>query len=356
MDVSEMDDEEQGQGQEYNKEQDIASLTESNYITPNELSRTNNLTILSGNVRSINNKFQEIRDLTHNICPSVLCLQEIWGVNKITDYSIKHYHKPSLYSRPGTKMNLGGGVGIWVRDNIEYQEMSSPFTSKQIESATIKLPKLNTIIMNIYRPFGNTQTFITELYEHIKSVRKDFSRFNICVVGDFNINLLTDSLDSRSLIETMTLEGFIQSVTLPTRITESTKTLIDHVFSRSRRKVHTDVIATGLSDHEMTFTIFEDKVKKNKVTITKRWFKEEHYEEIANRIGELYKPFVDESADEAAIKLSNIIIEAMDEIAPVLTKTVTTKKTNQWTTSGILTSTKTAFKMYKKMKKRVMVK
>ena len=160
-------------------------------------------------------------------------------------------------------MNLGG-VGIWVRDNLEYTEMSSPFTSKQIESATIKLPKLNTIIINIYRPFGNTHTFITELYEHIKSIRKDFSRYNICVVSDFNINLLTDSLESRSLLETMTLEGFIQSVTLPTRITESTKTLIDHVYSRSRRKVHTDVIATGLSDHEMTFTIFEDKVKKIK--------------------------------------------------------------------------------------------
>ena len=41
----------------------------------------------------------------------------------------------------------------------------------------------------------------------------------------------------------------------------------------------------------------------------------------------------------------------MDEIAPILTKSVTTKITNQWTTSGILTSTKTAFKMYKKMKK-----
>ena len=84
----EMDDEEQGQVQEYNNDQEIASLTESNYITPNELSRTNNLTILSGNVRSINNKFQEIRDLTHTTSPSVLCLQEIWGVNKITDYSI----------------------------------------------------------------------------------------------------------------------------------------------------------------------------------------------------------------------------------------------------------------------------
>ena len=49
----------------------------------------------------------------------------------------------------------------------------------------------------------------------------------------------------------------------------------------------------------------------------------------------------------------NKIIEAMDEIAPILTKTVTIKKINQWSTKGINTSNRTAYKMYKKVKKRV---
>ena len=142
----ESDEGEQQQGQEYHNNDDNAILTESKYITPNDLKPTDQLTILSGNVRSINNKFQEIRDLTHKINPSILCLQEIWGVNSITDYSIKHYHKPSLFSRPGSKMNLGGGVGFWVRDNIEYKSLNSPFITKQTETATIMLPKLNMIL------------------------------------------------------------------------------------------------------------------------------------------------------------------------------------------------------------------
>ena len=195
-----MNDEDTGNGQEYNDNVNITSFTESKYLIPDNLPRADNMTILSGNVRSINNKFQDIRDITHKIMPSVLCLQEIWGVNASTDYSIRHYHKPSLKSRIGTSMNIGGGIGFWVRDNIEYEQIYSPFIQKQIESATIKLPKHNLLIVNIYRPFGDVGLFLNEIADHIKSLRKDFARYNICVVGDFNINLLTDTLDSRSLI------------------------------------------------------------------------------------------------------------------------------------------------------------
>ena len=115
-------------------------------------------------------------------------------------------------------MNLGGGIGFWIRDNIEFEHINSPFIAKQIETATIKLPKLNSIIINVYRPFGDVNKFIADLTTHIKCLRKDYARYNICVAGDFNINLLTDTEESRSLIETFTLEGFIQTVTLPTRI------------------------------------------------------------------------------------------------------------------------------------------
>ena len=79
--------------------------------------------------------------------------------------------------------------------------------------------------------------------------------------------------------------------------------------------------------------------------------KDDHYEQIAEKLGEYDLNFSNKSADEAAIILSKKITEAMDEIAPILTKTVTIKKINQWSTKGINTSTKTAYRMYKKVKK-----
>ena len=88
-----------------------------------------------------------------------------------------------------------------------------------------------------------------------------------------------------------------------------------------------------------------------KVTLTKRWLKEDHYEEIAQKIGEYYIPFTDETADEAAVKLSKTIIKAMDEVAPIITKTVTIQKINQLSTTGINTSAKNKSYMYKKVKR-----
>ena len=87
------------------------------------------------------------------------------------------------------------------------------------------------------------------------------------------------------------------------------------------------------------------------MTVTKRWLKEDHYEEIAQKIGEYYKPFVNESADEAAEILSKVIIKALDEVAPILTKSVTTKKINQWSTTGIVISARKASIMYRKVKR-----
>ena len=95
------------------------------------------LSIMSVNVQSKNNKFQEIRDVTHRIMPSVLCLQEVWGHNTTKDYSIKHYHKPSIVTRKGDKMNIGGGVGIWVISNLDFTVIKSPFIERNLESCCI---------------------------------------------------------------------------------------------------------------------------------------------------------------------------------------------------------------------------
>ena len=86
--------------------------------------------IMSANVQGLNNKFQNIRDLVHDLEPSFLCPQETWGKKDIKDNSIRFYHKPHIVSRPGEGMNLGGGMGIWVRSHLYFEIIKSPFLSK----------------------------------------------------------------------------------------------------------------------------------------------------------------------------------------------------------------------------------
>ena len=54
-------------------------------------------------------------------------------------------------------MNLGGGVGIWVQSNLDYNIINSPFLDKIIECQTIEIPKQKIAIINIYCPFLDTE-------------------------------------------------------------------------------------------------------------------------------------------------------------------------------------------------------
>ena len=117
------------------------NLIDSTTINETDLRETTMFSILSLNVRSMNNKFQKIRDLTHRPAPSVLCLQETWRRNPLTDYSIRGYHAPYIRTRSGEGMNLGGGIGIWVQSNLDFNIINSPFIDKIIECQTIELPK-----------------------------------------------------------------------------------------------------------------------------------------------------------------------------------------------------------------------
>ena len=203
------------------------NLRESRAFTIDEIKDSKATRILAFNAQSMNNKFQKIRDITQKVKPTVLAIQETWGKNESTDYSIRGYHKPEIRTRKGN-MNAGGGVGLWVLANIDYEVIESPFVEKLIETQTIILPDLNICIINVYRPFGEKDLFTNKLVDHISKVRDAEPTADIIVVGDFNIDLLQDNNSRDKLIESTVQLEFIQQVTLPTRVTETTKSLIDH--------------------------------------------------------------------------------------------------------------------------------
>ena len=75
------------------------------------------------------------------------------------------------------------------------------------------------------------------------------------------------------------------------------------------------------------------------------------YDSIAILLsGEDWTPMETMGADNAAIYLETKIIRAQDEVAPVMKKKVSVKKITQWSTSGIVTSTKTSYMLYKEVK------
>jgi len=109
---------------------------------------------------------------------------EIWQIRDYEHLNIDSFLIANSYQRIDQR---GGGVIIFVRDNIEYEKYESPIIDGVIETTAIKVK--NTVFMSLYRPpSGNKQIFNEKLIEWIESTRDK----NIYIAGDFNINYLSN--------------------------------------------------------------------------------------------------------------------------------------------------------------------
>ena len=121
----------------------------------------------------------------------------------------------------------------------------------------IKSTGRQVIIGNVYRSPStrNTDAFISTLDSHLKRLER-FSSKQIHIGGDFNIDHIKHEYDEhgQNLLNTTGNHGFLQLISRPTRVTDFTSTLIDHIYSNSIDSVKcTSVITLDLSDHLGTF-------------------------------------------------------------------------------------------------------
>ena len=111
----------------------------------------------------------------------------------------------------------------------------------------------------IYRP---PDTPISMFNEHLKTVIDSIKCSNIpCyLLGDFNINLLNQSSHQATsdFLDILYFGGFIPLISRPTRITENSATLIDHIYTNSyhvNTAMYQGVLVTDITDHYPVFHI-----------------------------------------------------------------------------------------------------
>ena len=93
---------------------------------------------------------------------------------------------------------------------------------------------------------------------------------NIVLLGDFNINLLNcDSLNSHSnFLDTLGSYQILPCITLPTRVTNHSSTLIDNIFASPTPFTSiSGNIEIGISDHLPQFLLLETGFKFNKLRV-----------------------------------------------------------------------------------------
>ena len=193
----------------------------------------------------------------------------------------------------------GGGVGFYIKQGIKFRiiEELTLFEDKIIETMFIEIQDGNskTVLGSIYRsntrhPLFTADEQTERFTELLMNITLEISKFNCksYIFGDFNIDLLKfqTHLGTNTYLNNMFSQGFIQIITKPTRVTHSSATLIDHLWTNATKDCYLSGILTSrISDHFPIFHIFtENKANLHQKTIHKRDFSAQNISNFKNAL------------------------------------------------------------------------
>ena len=153
---------------------------------------------------------------------------------------------------------------IYVRGGVPYrhrQDLGGGATeSCVIEISRPKCKKL--LIWTVYRaPNTNLEDAIEEIQDRLLNIPESFK---LVLLGDFNVNFLeVNKTAKRKLMRIANLYDLEQLILQPTRITPSSKSLIDLLFTNPCHcVVDCGVINLTLSDHSLIFCVLKSGCPK----------------------------------------------------------------------------------------------
>jgi hypothetical protein len=241
------------------------------------------------NISSISKHFDNFQIFLHSLEHhfKVIAISESRIVKSLSqvNFDIEGYH---FYSTP-TEARAGGTM-LFISNTISSIPRNDlnelVYRSKLLEStfAEICLPKQsNLIVGSIYK---HPSLLISEFDQHYLSPLLDkISKENktIILLGDFNINLLNTISDENisNFLDSLGNHLILPQITLPTRVTPSSKTLIDNIFTSPIKfeKVSGN-LTTGISDHLPQFLLIKKSFKSSsQESFSRDWknFDQEHF-------------------------------------------------------------------------------
>ena len=314
---------------------DLSSEIEYN-LNSNLTFKSKGLHFCNLNVHHIVPKIDELRiSMAHDNCPDIFGLCETFLTDSISDDQIAIDGYDILRKdRSETQKKAGGGVVLYYRKAINCKRRHEIESSK-LETlwAEITLPNAKPfLVCTIYCPPSATSEWI-DLFEEELSIAQT-TDLEIILMGDFSLDF-NMNLNKKwcNLIELFDLSLL---VTQPTRVTESSSTIIDHIYTTHPENIIESFVPSySISDHfPICFTRkINNKIRKT-VHITSRYrcfknFNEESF--ITDLSRDLNHFTLDRSDinDDISVWYS-IIQKHLDQHAPYKTNRVKTDKLPEW--------------------------
>lgn len=212
-----------------------------------------NIKILYMNARSIKNKMDEIEILINNEQIDILVITETWvKINEINFYNF-HSYTPAY----ATREKRGGGLGIFVHNKLKFNIEEK--IENEISYMAVCIKSFGITICGIYRPpslpLNSFFEFLDNKLENLES-----KYLNCFFFADMNIDILKNSNNSMKLLEIYKTNNFeLCNRNVPSRVTQNSSTLIDHIVTNSEKTVNVGFKTSPLSDHKIQIIHISDK-------------------------------------------------------------------------------------------------
>ena len=287
---------------------------------------------------------------------------ETWLNDELQSMAQMHGYQLVTKHKRGKKE--GGGIGVYVANNIKFKvldimipiNLQNKFDCLFIEVEEYSKP---LIIGTFYRtPSMNSQKeftdFLTPLLSELKNTNKE-----VIIAGDMNIDLLKAGNNSATAnyLDAFVANSFIPKITVPTRTTHSSATLIDHVFHKlSNTNTSQGTITHDISDHYSNFIMIEMKSPiKTHSFITHRLMKPNNIQDFYNALqSHNWSRVIDcKDANQSYTLFLDEYKTLMNNHLPLITKRFNRKyhKVKSWITRGIMNSLVTRNNIHRKLLK-----
>ena len=228
--------------------------TDNSYITVNDFqnkyAQSNDFFLLHINIQSINKNLERLEELLVELgkLPDIIAISETKLQAKF-NFCLNGYN--FIQNNSSTK---AGGVGMFIKNHINYtvtDEYNLNYFGCEEMWIKINMNHSTKVFSVLYRhPKSNLVQFSESLENSLTILNKQ--KLTYYISGDTNINLLQNETNNniKNYSDMLFSLGCLPLVKFPTRISNTSSTLIDHIYTNNiLHKNTTHILINDLSDH-----------------------------------------------------------------------------------------------------------
>ena len=237
------------------------------------------------------------------------------------------------------------GIAAYIHSSISPHTHRRPdFEHKNIECVWLEFKHKNTappvFVCFLYRNPAAHVDWYDHFSEMLDTVYKSRPNADVLILGDLNIDLITPQPRWETIVSS---SGLFQHITTPTRVTDKSSTLLDHIYSNNPISiVSASVSDLSISDHAPIFCSKRTKMPKSctkeHTVIHYRSFKHFNKDFFFADLNEACFNLVYNHSDpDLALNCwYDIFLSILNKHAPMKTKRVKHPKLPPWITPQIM--------------------